>query len=238
VLRHPAGQGHRHRAALTQDPTLRQEAVRKPLRTLTNGEPQFILHPRCKVLRKGFMGGYHRRRMQTGRPRALLRQAEKNSLLPPARRPAVRHGHKAGIQIPDTRGERRMPRAPDDRPKRRAMTLARKTRIHTKQFGMCGCNCGHPVDLSGPGVRYDHTISFWLRPDLDDDGPNVKAVRVECDAPKTYGHDIPQIAKTKRQSKMRLDTPREASKRPIRSRGFDPAQRKMQSRPFPKRRKP
>ncbi len=47
-----------------QDPKLRQEAVRKTLRTLVNGEPQFILHPRCQVLRKGFLGGYKRRRLQ------------------------------------------------------------------------------------------------------------------------------------------------------------------------------
>lgn len=51
------------RAAVTQNPTLRQESVRKPLRTLYGGEPQFILHPRCKMLRKGFLGGYHRRRL-------------------------------------------------------------------------------------------------------------------------------------------------------------------------------
>lgn len=122
-------------------------------------------------------------------------------------------------------------------PKRRAMTPARKLRIHTKQQGLCGCGCGEPVDLRGPGVRYDHTITWWLRPDLDDDGPNVKAVRTSCDAPKTYGRDIPQIAKTKRQSKLRLDVPREVSKRPINGRGFQPGHRPIQSRPF-ERRKP
>lgn len=66
------------RAAASQDPTLRQEAVRKTLRTLTNGEPQFILHPRCKVLRKGFMGGYHRRRLATSGPERYSEKPEKN----------------------------------------------------------------------------------------------------------------------------------------------------------------
>jgi hypothetical protein len=66
------------RAAVTQDPTLRQESVRRPLRTLVGGEPQFILHPRCKVLRKGFMGGYHRRRLQTGGPERFSAEAVKN----------------------------------------------------------------------------------------------------------------------------------------------------------------
>lgn len=68
------------RAALTQDPTLRQEAVRKTLRTLVAGEPQFILHPRCRQLRKGFMGGYHRRRMQTSGPERYSEKPEKNAL--------------------------------------------------------------------------------------------------------------------------------------------------------------
>lgn len=65
-------------AAVTQDPMLRQESVRKPLRKLSAGEPTFILHPRCKVLRKGFMGGYHRRRMQTGGPERYSEKPQKN----------------------------------------------------------------------------------------------------------------------------------------------------------------
>lgn len=65
--------------ASTQDPTLRWESVRKPLRTLTNGEPQFILHPRCKVLRKGFLGGYRRRRLQVSGPERYSDKAEKNN---------------------------------------------------------------------------------------------------------------------------------------------------------------
>lgn len=118
------------------------------------------------------------------------------------------------------------------------MTPARKLRIHTGQHGLCGCGCGEPVDLKGPGVRYDHTIPWWLRPDLDDDGPNVKAVRTTCDAPKTYGRDIPMIAKTKRQMGLRLDAPRKEPKRKIPNRGFDQGHRPMPSRPFPNRRKP
>lgn len=127
----------------------------------------------------------------------------------------------------------------EPKPKRRAMTPARKLRIWTRQEGRCGCGCGDPVPLSGPGVRYDHTIEFWLRPDLDDDGPNVKALRTECDKPKTYGKggSISRIAKTKRQSKMRLDVPREPAKKPIKSQGFrkDGPRQKIKSRGFPKR---
>lgn len=46
-------------------PSLRIEAVKKPLNTMIAGSPAFLLHPRCKVLRRGFMGGYQYRRMQT-----------------------------------------------------------------------------------------------------------------------------------------------------------------------------
>lgn len=62
-----------------QNPQMRQESVRKPLRTLIAGEPQFILHPRCKQLRKGMMGGYHRRRLRTSVER-YSDQVEKNML--------------------------------------------------------------------------------------------------------------------------------------------------------------
>lgn len=61
-----------------QEPKLRQEAVRKPMRTLVGGEPQFIVHPRCRVLRKGFMGGYHRRRMNIAGPERYTEKPEKN----------------------------------------------------------------------------------------------------------------------------------------------------------------
>jgi len=48
---------------------LRLEAVRKPMNTMVAGEPQFVLHPRCKIARKGFLGGYHYRRLQTSAER-------------------------------------------------------------------------------------------------------------------------------------------------------------------------
>lgn len=63
-----------------QDPRARQESVRKLLRTLIGGEPQFIIHPRCKNLRKGFMGGYHRRRLNVGGAERYSEQVEKNQL--------------------------------------------------------------------------------------------------------------------------------------------------------------
>lgn len=52
-----------------QSPTSRLEAVRKPLNTMVDGEPGFLLHPRCKVLRKGFMGRYQFRRLKVSNDR-------------------------------------------------------------------------------------------------------------------------------------------------------------------------
>jgi hypothetical protein len=44
---------------------IRIESVARPLRTLVDGGyPQFTLHPRCKMLRRAMMGGYHFRRMR------------------------------------------------------------------------------------------------------------------------------------------------------------------------------
>ncbi len=43
---------------------IRLESVRKPLTTLVDGRPQFVLHPRCKQLRRALMGAYHYRRMR------------------------------------------------------------------------------------------------------------------------------------------------------------------------------
>ena len=61
-----------------QNLALRLESVRKPLRTLgDNGEPRLILHPRCKTIRKAFLGGYHYRRLATNAERYST-EPEKN----------------------------------------------------------------------------------------------------------------------------------------------------------------
>lgn len=75
-----------------QSPAIRLESVRKPLTRLVQGKPGFILHPRCKMLRKGFMGGYCYRRLQT--------TAEKFTTLPDKNK--YSHPHDA-LQYPCTR---------------------------------------------------------------------------------------------------------------------------------------
>ena len=44
--------------------SIRLEGTRRPMRMLIDGRPQFVLHPRCKQLRKALLGGYHYRRMK------------------------------------------------------------------------------------------------------------------------------------------------------------------------------
>ena len=52
-----------------QDPNIRVESVKRPLSRMTEGEPDFLLHPRCKMLRKGFKGQYQYRRVKTAQER-------------------------------------------------------------------------------------------------------------------------------------------------------------------------
>src|ERR1700733_3205617 len=57
----------------------RLESVRKPLNTLREGKPQFQLHPRCTMLRKGFLGRYQYRRVKiSGSAERYHDEPEKN----------------------------------------------------------------------------------------------------------------------------------------------------------------
>lgn len=54
----------------TQDPYVRIEALRSPMMKLYDGEPAFRITPKCKMVRKGLMGGYQYKRVQvSGVPR-------------------------------------------------------------------------------------------------------------------------------------------------------------------------
>lgn len=55
--------------ASDQDLTIRVESVKKGLNTMISGKPALMIHPRCKVLRKGYQGRYAFRRMQTSAER-------------------------------------------------------------------------------------------------------------------------------------------------------------------------
>lgn len=49
-----------------QDVAVRLESVRHLLRTVIDGEPGLLIHPRCERLRKGFQGEYHYRKLAVG----------------------------------------------------------------------------------------------------------------------------------------------------------------------------
>ena len=107
---------------------------------------------------------------------------------------------------------------------RRAMTLARKRRIHARESGICWI-CREPVPVSGADVRYDHRIALWLTQDDSDAG--IYPIHKTCDAGKTP-LDLKRIAKTKRQQKM--NDPRPPSR--IASRPFPATSGPIPSRPF------
>jgi len=100
---------------------------------------------------------------------------------------------------------------------RRAMTPARKARIWKSRKGICWM-CNFPVPETGPEVRYDHKLAIDLG-GSDDDENLWPLHREPCDRIKTAS-DRQKIDKRRRQSKLRLDVPREVSATPIRSRGF------------------
>jgi hypothetical protein len=60
-----------------QTPTIRIESVKKPLNTMLGGQPGFLLDPKCKMLRRGFMGGYQFRRLQTSKEK-YVEKPDKN----------------------------------------------------------------------------------------------------------------------------------------------------------------
>lgn len=105
---------------------------------------------------------------------------------------------------------------------RRAMTPARKRRIHEARDGVC-YHCNLPVPVAGPDVRYDHRIGYWLR-DADDDS-DLWPVHLACDKKKTAA-DQGKIAKVKRLIRDADPETRKRSKRPLTSRGFDKGLRK------------
>jgi len=120
-------------------------------------------------------------------------------------------------------------REPVEIENRRAMTPARKARIHAMRDGKCWM-CGKPVEVSGPGVVYDHKMPLELGG--TDDNSNVWPLhRLPCDKLKTAA-DRKRIDKAKRlDRKFRAPLP-EGS---IQSRPFPKSTRPLESRGFDKR---
>ncbi|WP_374601044.1 hypothetical protein [Niveibacterium sp.] len=58
--------GWRWRPAPSNDVSMRLEVVRAALNRMIDGDPGFVLSPRCSVLRKGFAGGYCFKAVRSG----------------------------------------------------------------------------------------------------------------------------------------------------------------------------
>lgn len=64
--------------ACTNDPVKRIESVSGTLRRLVDGQPGFLVHPQCTILRKGFGGGYAYRRVQVSGAERYMDTPTKN----------------------------------------------------------------------------------------------------------------------------------------------------------------
>ena len=64
--------------AVTNDPTKRLQAVKGYLTRMIDGFPAFLIHPRCKVTRRGFNGQYHFRKVQVTGPERFHEKPDKN----------------------------------------------------------------------------------------------------------------------------------------------------------------
>lgn len=69
--------------ANTNDSSVRLEAVRYFLTGLRDGKPAFRLHPQCKVLRKGFNGGYELVRLKVTGQEKFKSKPDKNKFSHP-----------------------------------------------------------------------------------------------------------------------------------------------------------
>lgn len=57
-------------AKARNDPTIRRESLAIPLRRLVNGKPEFMVSPKCEMLREGLAGGFCYKRIQISGPEA------------------------------------------------------------------------------------------------------------------------------------------------------------------------
>jgi len=110
--------------------------------------------------------------------------------------------------------------------RRREFSTAVKGQRFTLAGGRCEI-CG--ADLAGKRAEYDHRIADGAggKPTLD----NCVLTCKPCHQAKTSGHDVPLVAKIKRQSAVAAGA-RPAPKRPIRSAGF-PASARRAVHPMP-----
>ena len=116
---------------------------------------------------------------------------------------------------------------------RKPLTKKQRAEIALSQGGRCGCGCGGKLDHAGEGTVDEHLNPLGLTG--TNDLANRSIWRKPCSDAKTYGTDLPAIAKAKRIEARETGTRRERKPIPQRVDPWPKGVRKFPSRPFPTR---
>jgi len=106
---------------------------------------------------------------------------------------------------------------------RKPLTKKQRAELALSQGGRCGCGCGGKLDHPGEGTIDEHVKALGLK------GTNAlwnrQIWRKPCSDAKTYGVDLPTMAKADRQGGLKGQAARRAKNGPqLKSRGFDKSQ--------------
>lgn len=99
---------------------------------------------------------------------------------------------------------------------RKPLTAKQRAELALAQKGLCGCGCGGKLDHAREGTVDEHVVALGLLG--ANDLANRSLWRKPCSDAKTYGKDLPAIAKAKR-----IEAREEGTRRPrkaIPNRGF------------------
>lgn len=99
---------------------------------------------------------------------------------------------------------------------RKPLTAKQRAELALAQKGICGCGCGGKLDHAREGTIDEHVVALGLMG--ANDLANRSLWRKPCSDAKTYGKDLPSIAKAKR-----IEAREEGTRRPrkaIPSRSF------------------
>jgi len=116
-----------------------------------------------------------------------------------------------------------------DKPKRPAMSKARRLRLFARDGGLCHL-CKRKV-LAGEDYELDHIIPWALA--FNDDDDNLRVAHKACHRTNKTGDDVSRIAKAKRQGRETGQQARRAIKGgSIPSRPFPKTKTTWPKRPF------
>ena len=118
--------GWRWRPAPTNDSVLRLECVRDGLNRMVDGQPALQISPACKMIRKGFAGGYRYRFMRSGGGVTVAETPDKNE---------YSHPHDALQYLLLGGGEYRVVLQRDRRPHRLQARVHLAQGVARNQFG-------------------------------------------------------------------------------------------------------